>query len=141
MTREPIIAALFAKLAAIPSLVTVGRVVKHLIDVPAEHQPALFLSPRNQSAIRRTGLPTKWVISVLVYIYTNRGGQNVIPDIQMNAILDAVETVLAPNGGVENQTLGGLCEYCRIEGVIETDEGALGDQSVAIVPIDILVTT
>jgi hypothetical protein len=36
-------------------------------------------------------------------------------------------------------TLGGLVNYCRIEGDIETDEGLLGEQAVAIIPVSILV--
>ena len=36
------------------------------------------------------------------------------------------------------QTLDGLVMGCRIDGKIETDEGALGAQSVAIVPITVL---
>ena len=33
------------------------------------------------------------------------------------------------------QTLGGLVAHAWIDGVIETDEGVLGDQAVAIIPV------
>ena len=37
------------------------------------------------------------------------------------------------------QILDGLVMDCRIDGKIETDEGTLGAQSVAIVPITVLI--
>jgi hypothetical protein len=59
----------------------------------------------------------------------------------MNPLLDALTAALAPPNPVENvQTLGGLVAHCWIEGGIQTDEGVLGGQSVAIVPIRILAT-
>jgi hypothetical protein len=36
--------------------------------------------------------------------------------------------------------LGGLVQHCWIAGRITTDEGVLGGQSVAIVPVEILVS-
>ena len=36
------------------------------------------------------------------------------------------------------QTLGGLVSDCWISGKIETDEGALGGQAVAIIPIEMI---
>ena len=37
------------------------------------------------------------------------------------------------------QTLGGLAAHAWTAGKIETDEGVLGGQAVAIVPVEILV--
>ena len=140
MTREPIMAALFAKLSSISGLALSGRVLRHYNELRPADQPALFLSPRTQTATQQRGLPTKWVIDVSVYVYVKRAGNDVVPDTQMNTILDAIEAALIPAGGVEVQTLGGLCDHCWIEGAIETDEGVLGDQAIAIVPIRILVS-
>jgi len=141
MTREPIMVALFAKLSAIPGVITSSRVLETIASVSPAEQPALFLAPRSQVAMRVRGLPTRWVIDVAVYVYTNRGNDlTVVPDTAMNTILDAIEAALEPAPGVEVQTLGGLCDQVLIEGVVETDEGALGDQAIAIVPVRIHVS-
>lgn len=140
MTREPIIAALFAKLSAISGVNLSGRVLRHYNELHPSDQPALFLAPRAQTATRKRGFPTVWTIDVSVYVYVKRAGNDTVPDTQMNTILDAIEAALNPAGGVEVQTLGGLCDHAWIEGAIETDEGVLGDQAIAIIPIRILVS-
>lgn len=132
-------AALALKLSAISGVITFSRILRHFNELRPPDQPAVFLAPRAQLAERKRGLPTKWTIDVSVYVYTKRNGADDVPDVQMNAILDAIEDALQPPPAVESQTLGGLCEHCWIEGVIETDEGVLGDQAIAIVPIRILV--
>lgn len=74
-----------------------------------------------------------------VYIYVKTDGES--PSSLLNPLLDAVEQALQPQHPDINQwqTLGGLATHCWIEGTIETDEGTLGDQAVAIIPINILV--
>jgi hypothetical protein len=140
MTREPIMQALFTLLSGIPGVVTASRIMKPFSQIADGDQPALFLLPRTQAATRTRGLPTKWDIDVSVVLFAKRNGEDVVPDTLVNNILDAIELALAPKGGVEVQTLGGLCDHCWIQGAIETDEGTLGNQSVAIVPIHILVS-
>ncbi len=141
MTREPIIAALFAKLSAVPGLALSSRILRHYTELRPADQPALFLAPQSQLATRKRGFPTVWTISANVYLYVKRSGNDIVPDSLMNPLLDAIEAALDPAGGVEVQTLGGLCDHAWIEGAIETDEGVLGDQAIAIIPIRILVTT
>jgi len=64
----------------------------------------------------------------------------VVPSVQINQILDELEAALAPPPGPSfKQTLGGLVEHCWINGEIQTDEGTLGNQAVAIIPIRMLV--
>lgn len=138
MNREAIYAALFARLSAIPGLVTTSRKLRHWTDVPPPEQPALFQAQGNQTAQPQTGLPPKWLLSADVYIYVRTTGADA-PGPVINPILDAVTDALAPDNPVRNTcTLGGLVEWARIEGAIETDEGTLGDQAVAIIPINIL---
>lgn len=140
MTREPILVALFAKLAALPGLATSSRVLQHFSQVAASDQPALFVSPVAHSAIRTRGLPPKWTLDVDVYLYLNRASSDV-PDTVLNGILDALEVALAPAPAAEVQTLGGLCEHCWIEGSVQIEVGALGTQVIALVPLKILVAT
>lgn len=140
MNREPIYAGLFALFAAIPDLRITSRKLKHWNDVPAGQQPALFQAQKNEQAVNKTGEPTKWLLSVDLYVYVRTGGAQV-PSTVLNPILDAIEAafVLHPITGVHTLPIAGV-EWARIEGSIETDEGTLGDQAVAIVPIQILAT-
>ena len=140
MTREPIVAALFAKLASVPGLLTTSRVFRHFAEVPAADQPALYLAPYAQFAVRTRGLPTKWTVDFRAFIYISRE-TSTVPDTVLNQVLDAIELALAPATAAEVQTLGGLCDHAWIEGDIQTDIDTLGSQLLCVVPIRLLVTT
>ena len=140
MNRETIIAALFDRLTGLPGLVTISRRLKHWADVPAAEQPALFLTCGNSAPEQTRGLPPKWRLQATLHLYVNTGGDDRLsPSAQLNELLDAIEAALAPTGGEPAQTLGGLVSHAWISGAIETDEGVLGDQGVAILPLEILV--
>jgi hypothetical protein len=139
IAREPIFAALFAKLTASAGYATSSRKLKHWSDVPRDQQPALFLAQGRQSVKTVRGQPSVWTLSAEVYVYVNTSGFS-NPGSALNPLMDAIEAALAGNQGENTQTLGGLVDWCRIEGSIETDEGTLGDQAVAIIPISILVS-
>ena len=139
--RESVYTALFSRLQATEGPRTFGRRLKHWGDVQAVNQPALFLTHRHESAEQRTGVPPKWTLVADVYLYVNAGNNpDAVPGIRLNELIDAVETALAPDDPRRNVcTLGGLVAWCRIEGEVQTDEGLLGPQAVAIIPIHILV--
>ncbi|MFK7088682.1 hypothetical protein AAFM71_07680 [Chromobacterium violaceum] len=143
MNREAIYSALFERLKAIPGLRTTSRRLRHWSDVDASQQPAMFQAQVRESPIPgdpSRGLPTKWTLSADVYVYARTDGDQA-PGTVLNPLLDAIEAALQPDNPVlRAQTLGGMVEHCWIDGDIETDEGALGDQAVAIVPIRILAT-
>lgn len=141
--RETIYLALFellSDLAETNGVVTVARKLRHWADVSAVEQPAIFQIQRNEVPTQTRGLPTKWKLNVDIYIYVNSGDDPVAsPAKILNPILDALEELFPPseeNGQI--QTLGGLVSHCWISGTIETSEGVLGSQEVAIVPIEIL---
>lgn len=136
MTREPIYAALFSLLSNSASFNTKSRRLKMWPDVNKADQPAIFQIQKNEQAVTVTNMPTRWTLKVDVYLYANTSDHTQSPSQILNPLLDAITAALKPAG--ENQTLGGLVSYCRIAGAIETDEGVLGDQSVAIIPIEIL---
>lgn len=139
MNREPIYAALFAKVSNLPGIVTSSRKLKHWNDVNPADQPALFQTQNGENAIIKTGLPTKWSMDVDLYVYCHAGNDpDATPSTDLNVILDAIEEALKPDYS-GYQTLGGLVFDCCIDGKIETDEGILGPQSVAIIPIKIMV--
>ena len=141
MTREPIYAALYAKLQTIGgSVLTYSRILQHWTDVASSRQPAMYQVQMTEVANPQPlGLPTKWTLNLDIYIYVKGDGKTSQTPV-INALLDALTNVLASTNPSGKQTLGGLVEHCWIEGSIQTDEGVLGDQSVVIVPIKILAT-
>jgi len=140
MTREPIYAALFALVGSVPGFSTASRRLRHWADVPATNQPALFQVQKGETVTERRGLPPKRQFSVELFVYARAGGEPNDPPSQiLNPLLDGIEAALAPEPGREVQTLSGLVAHAWIAGRIESDEGLLGDQAVAIVPIDILI--
>jgi hypothetical protein len=143
MTREPIYAALFALLTGAAPFVTASRLLRHWDEVGPSEQPALFQVQKRETAKEAEGSPTVWRAEVDLYLYCQAPDDETAPATVLNPLLDAIETALKPSGAdLANgtQSLGGLVKHCWIAGAIETDEGALGGQAVAIVPIEILVT-
>lgn len=139
--REPIFAALFALLSGVPGLVTKSRRLKHWNDVPSEQQPALFVAQGPQQPDYSVkGMPPRWTLQVDVYLYA-QAPEDATPSTVLNPLLDAVEAALEPSpaAGGAGGALGGLVHRCWISGTIETDEGTLGAQAVAIIPITIII--
>lgn len=140
MIREDVYSALFTLLNNSARFATASRKLKHWSDVPIADQPALFIAQSGETGQTVTGQPTKWVFAVDVYVYARAGG-DALPSTIINDLLDSITAAIAPNPVTGNvQTLGGLAHRCYIDGQITTDEGTLGDQAVAIVPVRILAT-
>ena len=136
INREQIYSALFDKIKNIGGFKTSSRKLLHWNDVPAGERTVVFQIQKSETPTQSRGIPTVWNLSVLLYLYVNTQGQT--PSIVLNDYLDKIEEALKPNfDGF--QTLGGLVSHCWISGAIETDEGVLGEQGVAIIPIDIRV--
>jgi hypothetical protein len=143
MNREPIYEALFALLAAAAPFQTASRRLRHWSNVEAAEQPALFQVQKRETAKEAEGAPAQWRAEIDVYVYCQAPDDETPPTSVLNPLIDAIELALQPSGAdmtLGVQTLGGLARHCWISGAIETDEGALGGQAVAIVPIEILVT-
>lgn len=142
MKRELYYAALFKRLQQMPSPVQCERVLAHHEDVPANLQPAVFMTVTSQNEEQVTGFPTKYLLDAKVWIYAHRDTAGDVPSVTVNRILDELDEVLRPPVGPSfKQTLGGLVEHCWIDGEIHTDEGWLGLQSIAVVPVRMLVVT
>jgi hypothetical protein len=143
MTREPIYQALFALLSGAANFATASRRLRHWNAVEPGEQPALFQVQKRETAKPADGSPTAWRAEIDLYLYCQAQDDEGAPASVLNPLLDAIETALLPKGADlagGTQTLGGLVKHCRIAGAIETDEGALGGQAVAILPIEILAT-
>lgn len=149
LTREGINAAVFGLIQAVPGIVTCSRRLRHWADVPDEERPALFLAKAKEFPIQDpSGLPTVWRYEFVIYLYVVQKDQSMAPSTAINSILDAIESALRPvQFGPQGfpgslQVLGdttGRIRRAWISGAVETDEGALGDQSIATVPIEVEV--
>lgn len=143
---EPAYAALFAALPGLTTdmvpgpFVTKSRRLKHWHDVPPELQPALF---QNQLPIPITyagdSPASKWSLRADLYLYahdaTETDGGTLI-----NTLVDQVTAALEPdNAELHLQTLNDAVYWCRVIGPIETDEGKLGAQGMAIIPVELIL--
>jgi len=139
MNREAIHQALFQRLGAVPGLLTLSRRLRHWSDVAAAEQPALFQVQKSETALREAGLPPRWRFAVDLFLYARAADEQSPASAVLNPLLDAIEAALAPDPGRTVQDLGGLVAHCWIAGKVETDEGVLGSQAVAILPVEILL--
>ncbi len=141
INREPIYAALFGLIESAADFTVVGRRLRHWSDVSPAEQPALFMAQKSETAsVKTLGAPTVWTLSVDLYVYAHSSDPYLAPATVLNPLLDAVEAALAPSAAIGIQDLGlpTQVQHAYIAGKIETDEGVLGDQAVAIVPVEIL---
>jgi hypothetical protein len=139
--REAIYAALWELGSAAWSFASANRRLRHWSDVTAIEQPALFMSEKGgHAAIRALGAPTVWTLYADFYIYVHSSDPYAAPATVLNPLLDSLESALAPvpATGIQNLGLPQLVQHAYIAGKIETDEGVLGDQAIAIVPVEIL---
>lgn len=141
MSRESTAAALLTQIDApmrAAGAVTVSRRLKHWADVPAVNQPAVYISEGQSTPTQsKEGLPPVWSMMFNIYLYATETDQAASPATKLNLLLDALEGALAPTAPGTKQTLGGRVVHCWITGV-ETDEGILGDQCMAIVAVEAL---
>lgn len=138
-TREAVYSTLFAKLQSVPGLTTVSRRLQNVQDVQPEAFPAAYQLQGKQSTKYAGANPASnsWRADWLLYAYDSDPAS--APSIQLNSLIDAAVAVLAPPPGFDKQSLGGLVEYCAIDGDIEVFEGVLGDRAIAVLPIVIVL--
>ena len=147
-TREQVAAAFFdlveaavAAVAAPNTPVVVSRRLQHWEAVDPEQHPAVFCAQRGQ--IRRDTIEGRLLTNFMdfdVYVYVLETDHSQTPSTKLNALVDAVEAAFRPGADGEPQDLGGLVQYCELKNV-ETDEGTLGDQAVAIISISAVYPT
>jgi hypothetical protein len=142
MNREAVYAALFSLLETAQGFATVSRRLRHWEEVQPEEKPAMFVRQTTETNSGSVGKPPLWNLKGEIYIYVTTEAQidrDIVPSQLLNPLLDSVTDLFAPEGMEYKQTLGGLVERCYISGPIETSEGSLGDQEVAIIPFTIVV--
>jgi hypothetical protein len=153
VNRTAILDALYARLSDVPGIETLERRLQSFADVDPSQMPYVAMIAGNQSVEPQRGAPSKVTMFVDVYVYVHEASKEG-PWRKLNEIISAVEATLERQPGEtrtadarfsdpthNTTTLGGLVSSCYIAGEIETDEGALGDVAVAIVPIALVTTT
>jgi len=142
VARETVWLAFYAYLQTIPGIVTVTRRLQHWADTPNEKRPALYLRQKGEARQQagKRGLPPLVTLQGELWLYINSDDKEVGPLI--NPILDAIDAALTPlQGPGENTiTLGGLASHVWTEGEWVIDEGTLGEDAVAVIPVNILVS-
>jgi hypothetical protein len=139
--RESIYAALWELAAGAASFASVNRRLRHWAEVAPAEQPALFMSEKGGMAVTKAlGAPIVWTLYADFYVYVHSSDPYLAPAMLLNPLLDAVEAALAPSPatGIQNLGLPEMVQHAYIVGKIETDEGVLGDQAIAIVPVEVL---
>lgn len=141
VSRETIYAALFALLTEAAGFHTVSRVPLPVADIPNANFPVLEqLAAREDATSQGLNLPLKWSIKVQLMVYANTAN---VPntDAALNALLDSIETALAPNKATGYQTLGGLVTQCKIFGSILKDAGFQSGIGAAAIAIELVTTS
>lgn len=137
MSIAAILDAAWTLASADPGWVTTSTKLLHWADVPASARPALFQAMRSP-LIECTQDARKVTLPLAYYVYishTDPAG----PAAQLAERIDVLLAAFTPPPGLDRQTLDGLVHTCEIAGEIETDEGTLGTDAVAIVPARIVV--
>ena len=139
--REAIYSALWSMAAGAANFASANRRLRHWADVAAPEQPALFMSEKGGHAVTKAlGGPTIWTLYADFYVYVHSNDPYLAPAMLLNPLIDALEAALAPSPatGIQNLGLPAMVQHAYIAGKVETDEGVLGDQAIAIVPVEIL---
>ena len=139
--RETIYSALWTLGAGAARFVSANRRLRHWADVASAEQPALFMSEKGgDAAIKRLGAPIIWTLRAEFYVYAHSSDPYMAPGTILNPLIDALEAALAPSPttGIQNLGLPEMVQHAFIAGKVETDEGVLGDQAIAIVPVEVL---
>ena len=139
--REAIYTKLWELGASAARFASANRRLRHWADVPPPEQPALFMSEKGaQVVVKKLGAPIVWTLYADFYVYAHTSDPYLAPTTFLNPLLDALEAALSPSPttGIQDLGLPQMVQHAYIAGKIQTDEGVLGDQAIAIVPVEIL---
>lgn len=157
LDREAVFVALFERLTPLlkaAGVVTFSRRVIPASRVTPEMQPAVYLVKGNEAPKQARDLSPQWSLSAELYVYcsakVDMNGTPKSASTLMNQVLTAIEASLElQTGEVETPstfephttgtTLNGKVSHCWIgPGEVMVVEGPDGEQSVMIVPLDLL---
>ena len=136
--REAIYSALWTLAADAANFASANRRLRHWTDVAPAEQPALFMAEKGgHAATKALGSPIAWTLYADFYVYVHSSDPYLAPAMVLNPLLDAA-LAPSPATGIQNLGLATMVQHAYIAGKVETDQGVLGDQAIAIVPVEIL---
>jgi hypothetical protein len=142
VNRDVLGQALEAQLAKVKNVYpfkTVSRRARIWTNVTPAEQPAIFLVKVRETLDQTTWGAPRYRLAYLALCYLRAdAAPNLIPEVEINKVLDAVDGVLLATPPGEKQTLGGIVENCWIEGDIMIDTGILDQQIVIVIPVSIV---
>ena len=120
-----------------------SRRLKLWSDVPPSMRPACFLFEGGTEAYENAaGGTQKRSLDVRLFVYVDARDPAALGAAQLNMIMDALDTALAPSGAdlaLGRLTLGGAAYRCTIEGKPMKDPGDLDGDGILVVPIRIVL--
>lgn len=146
VSREQIAVALFGLVSTaagtVAELRTSSRRLRAIADVDPKQMPALFLNQGDEDYAREPGsmlnISPKRTMNFDIVLYTaDPQADSIVPATQLNAMIDAIETALRPDGNGMS-TLGGLAVSARIEGRLGLFPNHTDGKSAAVIPITVL---
>jgi hypothetical protein len=144
ISREQISGAFFDLIKGAANFTATSRRFVHWDQVNETQMPFLTMLKTGEQRSRQTeGLPAL-TINAHVFVYLSAGmDPEDVPDIAMNALLDAIDAAVTPSGADvlngNRQTLGGLVSHCYPFGPVFVDTGDTDGKAVAAIPFQILV--
>lgn len=151
MNREAIANALLAllntaQISSQPIFKTSTRRVDVWANSSPADKPALYLAEPLESYARPYQKATPQIVTLTyqVFIYADAVDPNIVPQTQLNQILDAIDTAMTPRplpGQETFITLGNLVSAAWIEGEVLKAPGYLQGTSAILIPIKVTVPT
>ncbi len=146
IAREAAYQALYERLTAkVTDLAHTSRKWQDYTQVPA--QPAMLVVATHHTPETEPRLPTVWKLGAEVIFYVKVDPASTdSPDTALNGWIEQVDAALAiqpgeraPHGPATQTTLGGAVIRAWMSGPTTLFQGLEGGQSVAIVPIDMIL--
>ena len=145
--REQIYSAIFATLQAsllMPAgpFKTVSRRWQDPSQVAPADRPAIYQVQKDEVAQTAVnGLPVMWKLGLDLVLYTTGDTAPVsIPSMELNSLVDAVESAIQSVVPGLPQTLSGKVSQCRLAGKIEIVDNVQGGMALAVLPIEVLAS-
>jgi len=140
MNREAIMTALFNQVSNTPDFAIASRKFQLWNEVGSADKPALFLKETKED-YKRTSEAVPATVMLHVDMYVNVDApkdSDTTAATDINNLLDAIDTALAPDALSGTQTLGGLVSHCWIEGEILKNGEDVGGDGLVVVPVRVL---
>jgi len=143
-TRKQVSDTLLARLQATGAFVLTmtGKRNRDPESIPTNQTPACFVVKHSETNRRpSSSLPNIRTLHLRIVIYTDAGGdENIVPSDAIDALLEHVDAVLAPDDPVSGRcTLGKLVHSAMIQGDTVHAPGDVTGKGLAIIPVEVIM--